>query len=230
MNKTEFLEYVKAFCKSHGIEFKTFEGHVAYTVVANIEVNGFFEHNKNISPTLGIALNMPEEQMFYEVLAHEFCHAQQYLENSPYWTGSRLTDEEVATYSKVLGKDITGWETGDLFQAWLDKELEICPVVLDNIVERTTAVEFDCESRTIALAQKMGLEISPKEYAQKANAYLLTYYFALKTRTWTTPGYGPAYNQSVYTQMPTEINQEYCKNISPELIDLIKTYCIVKED
>jgi hypothetical protein len=50
------------------------------------------------------------------------------------------------------------------------------------MVERTVGVEFDCETRTVNLIKEMQLAISEKEYAQKANAYLMIHYFAKKHR------------------------------------------------
>lgn len=185
----------------------------------------FFEANPKIMPTLGIA-NELDEQNFYEVLSHELCHSHQWKENSPYWTQSRLTDEEVTTYSKLLNKDVSGWETGDLFQSWLDKEIELCPLILNNIVERTVGVEFDCEKRTIELAQKLNLNINSEIYAQKANAYLITYYFAKKTRKWTSPGCATFLNEDFYKNMPKKIDEIYCQNITDETISLIQKLCI----
>lgn len=228
MTKQELIDYVKAFCITHDIEFRTFVGDTAFTIMNNSECSGFFEQNSKIKPTLGIAEGLPET-VFYEVLAHEFSHANQYLENSPYWTNSRLNDEEVERFSNLTGIDLTGYETGDLFQQWLDYKVELSESVLEDLVDRTTGVEFDCERRTVEMAIKLGLNISPEEYAQKANAYLITYYYALKTRSWTTTGMSAYSKPEVYGVLPKVIDPVYCKNISPEIIELIKTHCVKKE-
>lgn len=225
MDKQSFLDYVKDFCLKNNIIFLTFPSNIAFTVVNNAECAGFFEENASCPPTLGIAEGL-EPQLFYEVLAHELNHAHQFLEKSPYWTASRLTPEEVTKYSALSGKDVTGFETGDLFEMWLNKEIELPSEELEDIVDRTTGVEFDCETRTIDMAKKLGLSIDPEVYAQKANAYLITYYYALKTRRWTTTGMSAYTKPEVYSTFPTTVSQSFCKQISPEIIELISTHCI----
>lgn len=224
MNKQEFEIYIQSFCQKHNIDFKVFEGTSAYTVMNNSECAGFFESNSKIKPTLGIAKGLPE-QTFYEVLAHEFSHANQYLEDSPFWTNSRLTKEEVVKYS-TSELDLTGFETGDLFSLWLDKKIELPKEVLQEMVKRTTEVEFDCERRTVELAKTLGLNIDPKTYAQKANAYLITYFYALKNRRWTTSGHATYSKPEVYTQLPQVIDPVFCEKLPENIEALINLNCI----
>ena len=225
MNKEQFLEYVRHFCESNNIQFEIFPGQNAYSKMSDTPCTGFFEANSMIKPILGIAGEILP-QTFFEVLAHEFCHANQYLESSPYWIGSRLNEEEVERYSKVLNRDLKGFETGDLFQLWIDREIDLENSVLEDIAKRTTGVEYDCEKRTLELAYKLKLEINPEEYAQKANAYLLTYFYALKTRKWTTPGYPTYLQQPILNLMPKNIDQNFSKNITEEMIHLIDENCV----
>lgn len=224
MNKVEFLNYVKSFCDSHGIDFKVFEGTHARTVVNNEECSGFFENNSKITPTLGIAQGL-DEQTFYEILAHEFSHANQYLENSPYWTNSRLTEEEVKKYSTEK-LDLTGFETGDLFTLWMDGEIDLPVEVVKDMALRTTAVEFDCERRTVELIDKLKLEINPQIYAQKANAYLITYFYALKHKRWTTSGQATYTKPEVYSVLPKVVDEEFCQSLPEEVEKLIQLHCI----
>lgn len=225
MNKQDLIDYVKKYCNKHNIEFKEFPGQLSYTVMTNDSCAGFFEHNQKIKATLGIAAQLPEDT-FYEVLAHEFCHAKQFVEKSPYWTQSRLTEREVLDYSSKLNKDLTGMEAADLFQFWIDKEIELCPIVVEDLVRRLTDVEFDCEKRVVKLAKKLGLKIEKEDYAQKANAYLISYFFAKKTRQYTTPGFATYRNTKILAQMPKKIDPKFCAEISPNLIELIKQECI----
>jgi hypothetical protein len=224
MNKQEFLDYVKQSCNDNGIIFKVSDSSVITTEAIGSECSGFFEESPMIPATLGIAGGLNEKQ-FYEVLAHEFSHSQQWLDKSPYWIESRLNKEEVLKFSKQLGKDVSGLETGDLVQMWIDKELEIEEDVLNNLVNRTTAVEFDCESRTLKLIEKLQLDIDFKTYAQKSNAYLLTYFYAQRLRKWTKAGKATYSIPEVYSKMPTFIHKEFCKNITDDLVKLINDNC-----
>lgn len=225
MNKQQLLEYVKNFCDAHNIDFKEFPSELAYTVMTSDPCAGFFEHNDKIKATLGIGRDLPEET-FYEVLAHEFGHAQQFIENSPYWSQAKLSESEVETYSKLMNRDLTGMEVGDLFHFWVEKEVELCPIVVEDLVRRTTEVEFDCERRVLKLAKELNLNLDSQVYAQKANAYLITYFFAHKTRQFTTPGMATYRNAKVLEKMPKVIDPEFCANIDSELIELIKKECI----
>lgn len=225
MSEQQFLEYVKTFCQKNNINFIIFNGAVAKTVGTNSECSGFFECSERVPATLGIAKDLGAN--FFEVLAHEFCHANQYLEKSPYWDHCRLSEKDYQYYS-IPGIDLRGLETGDLFSMWLDNKVELKSLDLQDLVERTTAVEFDCEKRTIELAKQLNLQIDPVVYAQKANAYLITYYFALKNRIWTTTGKATYMTPEVYSQLPQVIDPAFCKSLPPNIESLISKYCLSK--
>ena len=225
MNKLELIEYVSDFCKKNKIDFIISEGKQVKTVMAQEKCSGFFEHNHKINPTLGIAKDL-DDDTFYEVLLHEFCHTHQYLENSQYWKSCRLTEEEALRYGNLLNKDLLGLETGDLFHFWLEKEIELPKNVLDDIVDRTTAVEFDCERRVLDLFNKLNINRDMKVYAQKANAYLYTYFYALNNRRWTTSGKSTYMVEDFFKHMPLNIDPEFCKKQDAKTVSFLEKYCL----
>lgn len=224
MNKQEFLDYVKSNCAKKGIIFKVSSNSVIKTEATGSDCSGFFEESLVVPATLGIAGELNDKQ-FFEVLAHEFSHSQQWLEQSKEWRESRLNKEEVVKYSQILGKDVNGLETGDIVTMWIDRELELDSITINDLINRTTAVEFDCEQRTVELIESLKLDIDTKVYAQKANAYLLTYFYAMKTRMWTKTGKATYTIQEVYSKMPAFIHKEFCRNITPALIELVNKNC-----
>lgn len=228
MNKNTFLEYVKAECLKNKITFMPVEGLTTKTITKQIDCSGFFEENHKTPPTLSVATGLPD-RTFFEVLAHEFSHSKQFLENSSFWKGSRLKEMEVAMYSDLSSQDLSGFEAGDLYDMWLGKEIELPAEFLKDILMRTTGVEFDCEKRTIKLIDELKLELPTKEYAQKANAYLATYFWAHKHRRWTTPGMATYTKQEVWSLFPEVIDEQFCENL-PEAVDTaIWAHCVKDE-
>ncbi len=226
MNKQQFLDYVKNHCDNKGIEFKVFEGKTAMTVMTNSPCSGFFESNEKIKPTLGIAKDL-EGSTFFEVLAHEFSHSNQYLEKDPAWDNSRLSSEEVRKYSERLNKDLSSLETGDVLDFWWSKVIELSSEEADSLTLRTTAVEFDCERRTVELIKSLGLALNSQEYAQKANAYLATYFFARKHRRFTTPGHSTYTKKEVWGLFPKEVDEEFCQNLPEAVEKAIWEHCVL---
>lgn len=219
MNKTKFQEYIKDYCKNNSIVFKEFDGKHAYTVMTNSECRGFFEENKEILPTLGIANGLSESE-YYEILVHEFCHAQQYKENTNEWVNSRLTKEEQQIYS-TDSIDLRNKETGDLFTYWLENLVELPEVVVEDLLNRTIEVEFDCEKRSIQLINQMKLDININEYTQKANAYIISYVYAKQYREWIS---GLSSDSTFYKTLPSELDLTFCKNLNNDVLNNILKY------
>ena len=225
MNKEQFIEFVKKHCIDEGIEFRIFHGTTALTVMTSSPCSGFFEANDQIKPTLAVARDL-EDSTFLEVLAHEFSHSRQFLENDPTWTASRLTKEDIKKYRRRINKDLSSLETGDLLDFWWSKEIELTDEEALDLTKRTTAVEFDCEKRTVKLIKELGLDLKDKEYSQKANAYLGTYFFARKHRRFTTPGHSAYTKKEVWSLYPETIDESFCENFPKEVEEAILKHCI----
>lgn len=214
MNKEAFEKFVRHQCEKNGIIFKVEKIEKILTPLSGQLCSGFFEENETNPPTLGIASNLPDDQ-FFSVLAHEYSHACQFLENSPYWNKVKLTSKEEQKYSKKI--NAKGCEAGDIIQYWLDGVLELTSNELKNLTKRATDVEFDCEKRTISLIKKMNLAIDVKFYAQQANAYLFSYFFAATYRLWPSK---PLYMiKEIYSLFPNTIDPKFCQNIPENYIE-----------
>lgn len=179
MNLSDFLRKVAAECATHGVALVLAPGlRVFYEGVA---CNGFFEprypvetglaevcgrtgavvaERGRLSPLFAAARGGKTEEEFLSLIAHEYCHMQQFLEDSPLWV-------DAAEFS--------------LWEDWL-AGADVAPDALTRVWHRIVQLEADCEARVLALAEELGLELDLKCYARRANSYLLFYAWALKNR------------------------------------------------
>ena len=101
------------------------------------------------------------------VFVHETCHIDQSIER-PRWFGS--VDALVAKLDEWLGGNDRKKPT------WT----EICQII---------ELERDCENRTMGKITQFDLPIPLDEYAQKSNAYLLSYAKTYRERKWDSAPY-----------------------------------------
>lgn len=73
------------------------------------------------------------------------------------------------------------------------RKLKLNADQLEDYVVRTLQVELDCERRALTMIQDFGLDVgvSPGEYAQQANAYVLFYHAMALRRRWYQIGREP---------------------------------------
>ena len=139
----------------------------------NLPCSGYFDE-KN----LVVATNKKNIKEWLDVLVHESCHLDQFLEKSKLW---------VSDANSLF-----------LVEAWIHKK-NISIERRDRGFRNTVALELDCEKRTIAKIKKYGLDINKDEYIQKANSYLFAYLYALIYRKWYPTPYE---NPRVWRKMP----------------------------
>ena len=81
-----------------------------------------------------------------------------------------------------------------------------------------TELEWDCERRSIRKITRNKLPIDLKEYAQRANAYVLGYHWTLANRKWCKKSYE---EDSVWGGMPkTMVSLSVALNPPRKLTDL----------
>lgn len=100
------------------------------------------------------------------ILAHETCHLDQHLEDP---TSFNRADAALARVS-----------------SWLDHTTdEVDPSDFQTILE----LESDCEVRSLKKIEQYDLPLDPLDYTRRANAYLLSYGVALRSRKWIPQPY-----------------------------------------
>lgn len=187
MKKTykEFLKRVKTECKDNGVRILLRKGTSIQD--GGIKIGGCFYEEP---PTLSVAMGNPD---FKSILAHEFCHMYQWLEQADVY--------------------LRGSESIFHLERWLSGER------VWNIQKHISAVrdlELDNEIRTSRLIKKYDLGISYSEYIKKSNAYILFYNWLLESRRWSKPNNSPYKNKNIIEIMSSRFDMNYEK-LDPEI-------------
>lgn len=197
----KFLDFVESYCKENKIELMVSNKNRVNCY--SIECNGFFDagmpidmkkihvygeekyNGKNLSTENKMVLaystgNKTNEEIL-SLVAHEFGHANQYLELSPLWVNNSdfLIWDEYFSESK--------FKMSKVKKAW----------------SKIVKLEADCEQRVLQFIDRFKLEIDKEKYAQKANAYLYFYMFALNKRKWYSKA--PYEIENIVNKMPKKI-------------------------
>ena len=130
-----------------------------------------------------------------DVFVHETCHIDQQVQR-PKWYKPR--EDAVGKLDEWLaGKNVHN----------IKKSLLL-----------VTELEWDCERRSIRKITRNKLPIDLKEYAQRANAYVLGYHWTLANRKWCKKSYE---EDSVWGGMPkTMVSLSVALNPPRKLTDL----------
>jgi hypothetical protein len=186
-----FVKYVKSKCKEHGVKCDLRKTKFL-KLSGNIKCSGYFDETE---PALVVAMNRPD---WLQILAHEYCHLTQWVEQCDEWVNGCegllhvddwLQGKQVRNIKKYLG---------------YSRDLE-----LDN------------EKRTVALLKKWEFDLDIDEYVKKANAYVLFYNYIYHTRRWSSPNNSPYTNKNIISKMSNKFNMRY-KNMSEKYIKLFE--------
>lgn len=159
----DFVSHVKSECRENNFTLYLGKGKTVRTSYAM--VGGYFDDESRI---IAVATDHPLKE-WGEILVHETCHMDQYLEQSRYFT-PELDD----AYEQL----------NDFFDGKVVENIE-------ESVDKIVMMEADCERRAIKKIQEFNLPIDITTYAKKANAYLYGYRFMVQ--------YGKWFDSSPYT-------------------------------
>jgi hypothetical protein len=177
-----FVKWIKSQCKKYGVKHSL--RNVKYLRLGgNIRCSGYFDENAIGKPTLVVAMNRPD---WIEILAHEYSHLTQWLENDGLW---KTAGESLPCVDEWLsGNEVKNIE----YHLGIVRDLE-----LDN------------EKRTVALIQRWDLDVDIDHYIKKANAYIQFYNYMGKTRRWSNPTNAPYGNQNLIDVMSNKFDMNY---------------------
>ncbi len=212
-----FIEYVKQYCQNHDIEL--IESDKEKVNCYSIKCNGFFDSGMPVGMTRDYVLGNTEdydeslpgskmvlayskagknEEEILGLVAHEFGHANQFLDNCQFW---------------VKTKDFDRWD-----KYFKSKKMKLEDVY--DVWKKIVKLEADCEQRVIGFVEEFNLNIDISRYAQKANAYLYFYHFSLINKKWYKKA--PYEIEEIVNKMPKKLmsldyyadleNQEIKKN------------------
>jgi hypothetical protein len=166
MTANQFVKHVRSEAAKHNVKVRLPRKESVY--IGNIPCRGY------ASPTeVSVATGRPQREWF-PVLAHEFCHMQQFVEKAKV---SRLAD---TPYYDCIGAT-------DIFQEWLTGR-DFPRRVLHKAYVRSQNIELDCEKRVVKIASELDLPLDIDTYIKEANAYIFFYDVCRRHRVWTKPG------------------------------------------
>jgi len=173
MNKNiqKLISDITTKCIQNGINLRL--EYVDQVDQENIPCSGYFDEE-----TLAVATKKEKTQDWLDILAHESCHLDQFLEGPPVWIPDK--DSLFIVEDWIHGKN-------------LHKK------TLEKGFKNAISIELDCEKRTVIKMQKYKIRFNKKQYIQKANSYLFSYIYAFVNRTWYPKPYE---NPKIYNNMP----------------------------
>jgi len=196
MNKTKkelaFIQFVKDECKTYGVKCSLRPSKYV-KMDGNVKCSGWFDEEV---PELVVAMNRPD---WIEILAHEYGHLTQWVEQVPIWKKAEVS----------LGKV---WE-------WLDGKN--CRTIEKHIAVARD-LELDNEKRAVKIIKKFELKVDLVHYVKKANAYVQFYNWMLVTRKWSKPKNSPYKNKNLVDAMSNKFNMKY-DYLTPKLEKIFRT-------
>ena len=126
---------------------------------------GYFTHeDSDKKKRLRVAVGNKPLRKWMNVLVHETCHLDQYLENSPYW--------------HIANNDV--YDIQYAFFAGASPDHSEVIEAMNKIVR----LEADCERRTVQKIKDFNLPMCPYKYQQNANTYLLGHTALVHYKKW----------------------------------------------
>jgi len=201
MTREQFLSYVWEECKNNDVRFYLSPGKSVRTSGGCCA--GWFgpEDDDDQRYVLAVATGSPASAWF-EVLVHEFCHMQQWLEGTEIWKKSEKADD---------------------FWDWVDKDIEISPSEAKKQALLLIDVELDCERRVVRMVKKLKLPVDVPSYIKQANSYVYFYHLVLKHRRWYKIGREPFRSRNILEEMPNTLNGNH-HTLSPRVIKVYEEF------
>lgn len=181
----KLIAEVAAKCVENKIEL-----HITNTHAVNADsviTSGYFDNT-----SLVVAGSKKD---WADVLAHESCHMDQFLEKDPIYM---LSDNSLAVVDDwLLGKEFSNTELIRKF----------CNVI---------KMELDCEKRTVKKLRKYKIYPDTKNYIKQVNAYLFGYWATFRDRVWCPFPYN---NKKIVNKMPDKFLpiKTYCNPLNQYL-------------
>lgn len=208
MKSNEFIEKIKQECAEAGVIclFPETEK-VSYPGSTAFMVSGYFDDK--IGPTLACAIGKPERD-WYEILVHESCHMDQWVQKDPLW----------------LNIDSNGIDSDKGMDEWLGgKQFSVDEYT--HFIRTMQAVEIDCEKRSVKKILDLNLDIDTPSYIKRANSYLFFYSIMLETHKWCDVA--PYNVPEIVNMMPSHFLEEHeYHEVSLELLNLYKQHVYEK--
>lgn len=150
---SKFLAHLTEKCIDNNISLKFISQNSVD--MDSFECSGYFDEKEIAVAT--------KKKDWVDVLVHESCHLDQFLEKSPFWF-----DDEIGMH---------------VVEKWIQKKHNNAKKAHQcflNVIK----MELDCEKRTIKKLKKYDLKVNKNNYIQQANSYLFSYVYSFKNKKW----------------------------------------------
>lgn len=191
-NIRRFKADLRAQCKKHNIKLKLIHAPtINYVGNAKIQVSGYFDSD---AMELAVATDKAPNE-WLEILIHESCHLDQYLDDNDFWNDSFIDDVDSSA----------------ILDLWLNKRIELNPKQIKDVVKKIIDLERDCDLRAIEKIKKYNLDsiIDLRQYTRKSNAYHLSYDAVAQLRKWNKPLKSPYQVKRIADLFSTTMSKGY---------------------
>jgi hypothetical protein len=203
-NRYNFCTQAIEEMESHGVSVLVDLENTHVPLMNGMMCNGYFVDSPFSRFAVGAG---KDEDLWFPIFIHEYCHFTQWRDKIPEW--SKLWKDGIY-YDDFLDR----WTGGEKFS----------DEIIDDFIDAGIAIESDCECRVVELLKQNVLGIDPKEYAQRANAYVHFYNYIRLNQKWYKPGKEPYNIKDVWSQFNTEIDYDF--SVSWEYLTLFEKYCM----
>lgn len=177
--ESEFIQFVKDECKKYGVKC-SLRNTKSVKLSSSVKCSGWFDEQV---PELVVSMNRTD---WIEILAHEYSHLTQWVDQIPLWK----------TSEKSLGI-VWGWLEGKNHRK------------INDHIDVVRDLELDNEKRTVKIIKKFNLNVNLDNYVKKSNAYVQFYNWIKITRRWSDPKNSPYKNVRLLESMPKKFNMNY---------------------
>lgn len=191
-NISRFKKDLRAKCKKHKVKLQLIDApSIPFGGNKNINVSGYFDSGELVL----VVATKKDKKEWLEILIHESCHLDQYIENCKHWQDQEICEVDVNA----------------ILDLWLNKHIEMTDKQIQPVIKKIIDCERDCDLRAIEKIKKYKLDdiIDLKRYTQKSNAYHLSYYAVRKLRRWNIKFKAAYQVEEVLKMFPTTMRKDY---------------------
>lgn len=197
-NVLRFIEDLETKCKEYGVKLVLYD--MKFIENDGDKFGGWFDADNK---ELHCAFPDKIQTKYVELLVHESCHMDQWIENTKYWTIERRNNSLTEVWKILKGEKVNK---------------------LKYHLRNVQMMEAECEKMSIQKIKDYDLGINIERYAMKANSYLLFYSVLVETKKWTD--YPPYKFKDIWRGLPDKILSNF--EISEDLKQLYFDKCYKK--
>ena len=197
-NVLRFIEDLETKCKEYGVKLVLYD--MKFIENDGDKFGGWFDADNK---ELHCAFPDKIQTKYVELLVHESCHMDQWIENTKYWTIERRNNSLTEVWKILKGEKVNK---------------------LKYHLKNVQMMEAECEKMSIQKIKDYDLGINIERYAMKANSYLLFYSVLVETKKWTD--YPPYKFKDIWRGLPDKILSNF--EISEDLKQLYFDKCYKK--